>query len=231
MKPRIDVLKVKELERAIETPGGGQDDVFTDGIIDIDKYNNAALRILWVLKEAVSDYVATKYDLELIETNIVNRSFARTLENIGYVSYAILNDLKTWEDIPGIYDGAAESLKQIAIINVKKSMGEVASNSGVIMRAFEENKSLVFQQIAVYNPDIVIMGYPYACEAIVDQIIDHFEPNPGPMKSCGDCGHLLGKNWLYLWVYHPAKPGNGKRYCEEILGAIEEYRTSLRNLQ
>ena len=101
-------------------------------------------------------------------------------------------------------------------------MGETASKDNkVIVGAFEKNKTLILEQIETYDPDVVIMGFPEACETIVSQVIDHLEPQSLTSKHVGACAYFSGKRRTYLWAYHPGKPGNGETYCEEILHALE----------
>jgi hypothetical protein len=234
MKPRVDALCVERLKNLVSEQDGGEYGVFNDGIIDVGRYNDSKLRILWVLKEAVSDYGRGQYDLDLIEKNSEDNCFCLTLRMMAYVSCAILDGITTWKDIPELDRGSDVALKQIAIINVKKTPGGRSSSSDAIVKAFGENKGLVLGQIEVYDPHVIVMGFPNACETIVTQIVDNFDQGLRQMAHCGDCAHLMGKRWLYLWAYHPSSPGNSevkqKRYCEDILRAVALNRPGLESL-
>ena len=45
--------KAADLKERILLLDGGDYGIFSDGIIDVNHYNNANVRILWLLKEAV----------------------------------------------------------------------------------------------------------------------------------------------------------------------------------
>lgn len=222
MKTDVHHSKVAELRDKILNLDGGDYGIFGDGIIDVHHYNSANVRILWLLKEAVGDYAATEYTLSLIQENIDRQSFCPTLRVIAYVSHGILSGTKLWREIPDLYNGAADSLKKVAIVNVKKSMGQTSSGDNrMIVEAFENNKNLILEQIETYDPDVVIMGFPGACQMIVRQVIDHFEPRSLTSKQVGDCAYFSGDRRTYLWPYHPGGPGKGEAYCEDIFAALE----------
>jgi hypothetical protein len=219
MKIKLDQLKHQEIDDAISGLDTGEYGVFYDGAIDLERYSLSVPRILWILKEAVGDYGEDRYSNQLIDKNIRNRSLCKTLRVIAYVSYGILKQKALWSDIPDLYNGAAEILREVAIINVKKAMGEVASRSnGSILRAYDENNKLLQMQMAFYDPDIVIFGFPEACSRIVHDIIRHDAPN-ALGHSLGECAYYLAPQRKFIWHYHPAKPGNGATYVEEILAA------------
>lgn len=224
----IDEKEVANLRSKIGDLDGGEYGVpFTDGIIDLEAYQAAKYRILWVLKEAVGEYSEKEYNLALINRISKERQVSSTLRNIGRISYAILNGITAYDRVPGIYDGSAESLRQIAVINVKKSMGsEQSLDSRAIVEAFSKNRDVVFQQIRAYRPDIVIMGYPEACKTIVEQIVAHFETPSREWEHIGECAYRVGKDCLYLWVYHPGF-SRGKKYYDGILSTIDKCREQL----
>lgn len=224
MKPKLDRTQHQELDNATSSLDGGEYGVFYDGAIDLERYSSSPLRILWLLKEAVGDYGADRYDNQLVDANIKNHSFCSTLRVIAYTSYGILMRKRLWSEIPGLYNGAAEVLREIAIINVKKTMGEVSSsNNRQIVRAFEENKALLQRQIDFYNPDILICGFPEACSGIVYDVVgqDIGHDNPKQIvQHIGDCAYFITPRKKILWHYHPGKPGNGETYVEEILASV-----------
>ena len=215
MKPKLNPNQYQELERSIRKLDGGIHGVFYDGAIDLDRYSLSNRRILWILKEAVGDYIANRYDNQLIDSNITNRSFCPTLRVVANTSYGILMHKNLKSEIPDLYNGPAEILREIAIINVKKAMGETSSPNGRILQAYKENKDLLLKQIRYYDPDIIIFGFPESCSEIIYDIIGPDARKHG--HQIGDCACFTTSQRLFIWTYHPAKPGNGAKYIEEIL--------------
>ena len=220
MKPNLDNNKHREIDDLIGNLSGEESRVFYDGAIDLNRYNLASQRILWILKEAVEDYGADRYNNQLIDDNMNYRTFCPTLEVVAYASYGILRRKSLWSDIPYIYDddGPAEALREIAIINVSKAMGESISPDSRILSAYQENKELIKKQLDFYDPEIVILGFPEACSQIVQDIIAQDGSIQGSGRV-GDCAYFVTPTRKFIWHYHPAQRGSREIYTEEILSA------------
>ena len=140
-----------------------------DGIVDIDRYLAAPLKILWILKEphdGSKDGVPTGggwlYREFLTQLNFYERVGVGnpTWEPITYVTYALLNGFLRWEQMDRIRDRPAmmDVLRSASFINISKLPGLTTSNPASIRRAYKRYCELLLQQITVYQPDVIIGG-------------------------------------------------------------------------
>lgn len=137
-----------------------------DGVINIEKYYNLPNnkpRILWILKEANAqgegwDYQDLLSTVRLTQTN--NHSSIISLRRVILSSYCILENCKMDGQLPNIYDvNVYKTAEEIAYININKLSGGVSSVSDRKMReCYSLYKEIVFKQISVYEPDIIIFG-------------------------------------------------------------------------
>ncbi len=186
-------------------------DIMRDGIIDLEKYNNSKLRILWVLKQNIgygySDYV------DQLTDNISEISNSPTWRRMAYVSYGLITGERDFDKVSGLnVNELAESLFETAIIEVNKELGETRSPDNVILDGFEQYKSLVFDQITAYDPDVIIIsmvGVGEALKPIVEDIYQYFtnqEYMIGGNEYAGDADVAwtpVGTK-SFLWTYHPS---------------------------
>ena len=220
MKVDLNKSQHDRIKQMIGAVDGEEYGVFYDGAFDVGRYSKSKIRILWVLKEAVGDYGVDEYNIDLIDSNTEKRTFCKTLEIVAYTSYGILNDKRVWNAIPSLYEGPAEALREIAIINVSKAMGATTSPNQRILRAYENNKLIIEEQLKYYDPDVIIFGFPNACSGIVYDIIENDGGNTKNRREIGDCAFFTSENRKYIWHYHPARRHLGDQiYVEEILEA------------
>lgn len=228
MKLNQNALKDIEADFARLEQNDTDNAIFEDGIVDLESYTSAPTRILWILKEAVDEYGSRKYDATLIDENIRHGQVCDTLRKMAYAAYGILNRKYSWEDIPEFCDGAGESLKQVAIINVKKTAGNPESDPGQILEAFDRFKELIFKQVDAYQPDVVIFGFPNVCERIVAGIYTHATGKDYDYlrdSTEEQLVYTVESNRLYLWWYHPAYPSlYDKKYFTKIVEHVRNFR-------
>ncbi|MCW0485334.1 hypothetical protein [Riemerella anatipestifer] len=197
-----------------------------DGIINPKKYISAKYRLLWILKEANSKMDSWSYIKNFKDKDwlyLCGKSIP-TLRRIIYASYGILRACE-WGDIPDAgNEKAFEPLEEIALINIKKIPGHGTSTSSEIQQAYYDYRSILKQQIDLYDADIVIFGntmnyfYKEDFEGLVQaekQITDyrtHF--------------YDTGKK-LYIHAWHPAARGRGftdKSYVTDLLGIVKNWK-------
>lgn len=176
-----------------------------DGIVDADVWKNEDCRILFLLKEAWHRKTmdGSEYDL------------AEDLREYGPWS-SMWNRVAEWtrgihltaEYKPAPYRSLEKKeanleLRKIAVINIKKSGGESRSKNDNLMTYVEEDYDLLYNQIEMINPNIIVCGYTF-------DFLNKVIYKKGE-KSIDKTGDNLCDNWHYKWknrividYYHPA---------------------------
>lgn len=118
-------------------------------------------------------------------------------------------------------DEANSYLRKIAVINVKKSHGESSSKYDDIMRFAEEDADLLYEQIKMINPDIIVCGYTFdflnkILERNGEQIIDKTKEN-----HC-DNWHYKWKDRIVLDYYHPAMQAPSLLLYYGVVGCFKD---------
>jgi hypothetical protein len=182
---------------------------YIDGIVNAEFYNDAEIKILWILKEVNHDGSLDDWNMPEILQDLktehgIEKGFEKTFAPIVHLSYGILNK-KTWSEVPYHYDepNIIDTLKYIAYINVKKTSGSSSIHYSSLENAYNENKVFLFNQINKINPDIIIYGGTfYLFEN--DNLI-----------------FLENKNIKHISAYHPSQRTiSHEKYYNEIYNQI-----------
>src|SRR5687768_12307014 len=135
-----------------------------DGIVDPVTYSSSDKKILWILKEVNSPEDDGGWDMREAIRNLktesgLKKGWDKTFSSIVYVSYGIIYK-KNWSEIPYLYDDPSiiDVLNKIAYINVKKVPGGSRTSPTELQLAYVVNRELLWDQIRVINPDIIIFG-------------------------------------------------------------------------
>lgn len=139
-----------------------------DGIVNLKKYLDASVKILWILKEANSPDNSIGYDMRPClatlhsekNPNNIHPDWRYTWTRVAYTTYGIF-EKKNRTNIPNISGNAQEVLKympNIAHINIKKFAGNSKTNDKEIRVFFDQYRSLLYEQIEIINPDVIIFG-------------------------------------------------------------------------
>ena len=223
---------LKRFEQQVDLPFkkdlGKQMSFVRDGILDVDKYMFAPVKILWVLKEPNSPGDDIGSDMRPCltslrsndDTNRIAPGWGHTWTPVAYTTYGIF-EKKNWIDIPDIRGNAQEVLKHmpnIAHINVKKFAGGSKTKDKVIKMFFDQYKALIYEQIEIINPDVIIFGstFKYFSDYFEDKEKIHEWP---PVYQSQDK--------LLIDTCHP----NGLRgfkmtqqeYCDHIIDTVIQW--------
>lgn len=117
-------------------------------------------RILWILKEA-NDFLGDLRDLLNNPEKLYQYSnWKATYGLVAKVSYGILNRLEwgQWADDVDKLVKEDRILQKIAVINVNKSGGGSTSDERILTEAAEKFHDIIFKQIELLDPNIVILG-------------------------------------------------------------------------
>ncbi len=202
-----------------------------DGIIHKKTYNKTTPKILWILKEA---HDPDKGDWDLREflhdrnrylLNYKSKKpggkiialWPRTWGLVIKVSYAIINNLKSLEEINLSLRSCASVLDSIAVINIKKESGVNRASPKELDHFIRkpENQNEIYDQIQEeIKPDIIICGGTY------DLIKKYGIAIPTDYQKDSDWGGLFN-NQMWIDAYHPNQSTiTHEKYFERINSVI-----------
>ncbi|HHX58123.1 MAG TPA: hypothetical protein GX710_08915 [Clostridiales bacterium] len=201
---------------------------YEDGIINLELFLAAKYRILWILKETNGDFSLDYFR----NATKLKRGTWKTWKNVGIASSLILeNDQSTKLD-PTTY------LKQIAIINLKKTPGKSSTKMGKFTDDYqstdnEDTRIIVQKQIKNINPNIIICGNVLSLLSNQLKFREALkvEPMLFPKKNNMYCFN----NVVFINAYHPCYPTlhsitlTSKKYCEIISNSVTKW-IELKNL-
>ena len=179
-----------------------------DGMLS-EEYNNAPVKIVWVLKEALYDGKLS----EQLEHAIKNKYFSFTWLTMAYSAYAVINGWTSaqWKEVPTLDQGVLEILRKVAVVNVKKEACTAPtglSDNAEIIAEYFANRDAIKKQILDLDAAVIVFGYPEKLRCIVEDIfknqtaIDyHIDKHFGDFAST--VAEVNGKRRLFLWGYHP----------------------------
>ncbi|HQL71113.1 MAG TPA: hypothetical protein PLA77_09790, partial [Bacteroidales bacterium] len=108
-----------------------------DGIVDLEKYNQAKYKILWILKEGNVDENDKEIERDICDEfrnnkHKENACAIPTFRKVIYASFGILYPEISWREIPSANSDGYEIIKEIAYINLNKYPGGNFSNKNTI---------------------------------------------------------------------------------------------------
>jgi len=172
-----------------------------DGIVNVQLYNESKMKILWLLKETYGDSgdysIGQKFANQNFEKELKS---SRMMKNIVHISYSLLNNFITWDDLLDVrrHPDIAKVLNQIAYINISKIPGESKSDARFLNTAYSLWRDVLLDQIEICRPNIAIFGGTY----------EYYKSDlsiPADEFKRMDYGkYALYNNTLYFDVYHPA---------------------------
>ena len=219
---------LKRFEQQVELPFnedlGKQMSFVRDGILDVEKYMAAPVKILWVLKEPNSPYdeigdmrpcLTSLHSND--DTNRIAPGWGQTWTPVAYTTYGIFEKMN-WIDIPDISGNAQEVLKHmpnIAQINVKKFAGKSTANDKEIKMFFDKYKALIYEQIEIINPDVIIFGGTF--HHFENYFIDKVKIQEWPPV-------YQSQDKLLIDTHHPNRSGmTQQQYCDHIIDAVIQW--------
>jgi len=212
--------EIKKVGRHFDRP------VIFDGIVNEIEYNKSDIKILWILKEANSTGENESWDMRgHINKNLktetgIRKGWSQTFKKIIYVTNGILNNLSWCDELyhPSYKPEVIDELKKVAYINVKKTGGGAKANPNEISDYYKFSKTLLFNQIEEFKPNIIIFGGTYK-----------FFKNDLNLKfnDFGSCKSALEKGTLYIDAYHPMYTIKEETYFNDILETVNLSKSKL----
>lgn len=179
----------------------------SDGPVDMDTWNDrsSGKHILFLLKEAYGDSEAWSLNNWLRETGPSSNIWYRVVEWTYGISNTSATKIARYspEDISfdRVEGESNEWLKQIAVMNIKKSGGRSSSDYREIMTYAEADKEELLKELELINPDIIV------CGGTADDL-DFLFDRTLKSETCDNWYYfnsfLGNKKRLIIDYYHPA---------------------------
>lgn len=128
-----------------------------DGLVNEKAYNNAEIKILFILKE-VNDPEGGGWDLRHF---IREGGRPQTWDNVARWVHGIRNidNVPPWDFYNEIdRNFRIETLQSICAVNLKKSPGGYTANNGTIWQVMQEDLNFLRRQFSIYKPNFVVCG-------------------------------------------------------------------------
>lgn len=200
-----------------------------DGIVNIELYQKAKFKILWILKEPYDDIEDDKpsgggwhFCKHFLSTDDFLHRIGRsrkTWHPIIYTCFGILNDFMKFDEMSWIRNKPemARIIRHIAVINVNKLPGFTRTyNYGNISSAYQEHNNILLKQIEVYNPDIIIGG------STLPLFYSDLQINSESLIKNGSLLYTIKANKLFIQAYHPAQTQiQQEQYVNDIINTTE----------
>ncbi|MBK8563522.1 MAG: hypothetical protein IPN76_09285 [Saprospiraceae bacterium] len=205
-----------------------------DGIVNLDEYLKADIKIMWILKEANSQgnnewsMRGALNDGYLINENGIRGGWGRTFNPIIYTTVGILSN-KNWGEINWVSDEPEliEILKKIAFVNVKKVPGNSVCDNEQMKSFYQQNKSILVRQIKLAEPDVIICGNTFWL--IQNELkIKDFTPVKNFSKEF-PINFFYSTKRMVIDAYHPNNRSVSQEdYCDSIIEAVIEWNKNFR---
>ncbi len=154
-KENVSISKSEEL--LFEKWEGGREGFVRDGVVSENDYLSSRLKIVFILKE-VNDLGGGDWDLRKF---IFKGGRPQTWDNItrwvnGIRNLDAIPDWKFYSEITKEF--RIETLKNICVMNLKKSPGTHTANHAAIKTVANEDKNYIRSQYSIYDADLTICG-------------------------------------------------------------------------
>lgn len=198
-----------------------------DGIVNVEKYLQSNIRIMWVLKEVNASEDGEEWNM--IDTikdwtgKPIPTEWRKTFDNILYVTNGILTST-AWEDQNNHYNdlNMTSQLQEIAYCNVKKIPGNSSTNMSNLKKYYKQSDKHILKQINELIPQVIIFGGTYD---IVEPDLDimHYSDHGDKNLSW-----YSTKDQIIINAYHPQNTSiSHQEYCDGIINAVLEWKSRM----
>ena len=217
----------------------------TDGPIEVEKWFGtncreypSDFRIMFILKEAYgNDTICrdlTQYRRE--ENSIMDMDAKEgrpTYKPMVIIANMLVNNAQYYDIDPSTRKAYSIFKECSAIVEAKKEYGKPDSKDSDIKKHARKNKSIIYRQVEVYNPNVVIM----CANNWYDGIFVNEKSN-GYEVFGDDIGYdniktisINGKEFkcfctdkrIYINAYHPSNRYSKEEYCTNIVEIVREW--------
>lgn len=197
-----------------------QREVMEDGILDLNRYCNAPIRILWILKQAphYGEYNLSEWLGRVVAEDHDFIPGSPTWRRMALVSAGLLRKVSFEEVKKFSRSELADCLMSTAIIEIQKELGDLRTTAVTLFDGYQKYGDLIKRQIKAYAPDVIIvgMGEEWMRKAIVEDLFSScsngvlFAVN-GENGGCNfnlreeqaDVAFVRAGTLSFLWTTHP----------------------------
>lgn len=195
-----------------------------DGVADVNAYLQSSPKIMWILKEPYDSINEktnepegggwTMMDDLKKQTNFpLKKSLPRTMQRIIYATVGIATS-DEYDNMAYYYQPEMfKYLFQIAYINLSKM--PAGTRSGDMTEKYRIWKDLIFEQIKLYNPEIIIFGGAF------QYMREDLHINKEPLAK-GLVDIYKQDNRLLVHAYHPGMMCSTKQYVDTMVRMIRK---------
>ena len=202
-----------------------------DGITDIQGYLASNPKIMWILKEPYDDFTITG------RSKGGNWSFTEHFQNddvwkdedmwklMIQINYAIHNDLK-WKELDYIEKNPemAEELRRTAYINVGKMPAEPTSPNNHMQDCYIIWKDILFEQIKLYKPDVIIFGYTFY---LFKEDLGITDKPVSTVAGQWFSNFYRKDDMILIDAYHPSRKGGEDGSHDYVTSIINAYKKAI----
>lgn len=225
------MVDVEELEsvtaeadrRARETGA----EALPDGVLDLALYEQAPVKIMWILKQDREDCQDGATYAERIRRAAKEQRVqsSPTWASIAYASYAILNGVEKFESIPDANE-CSKAMLSTALVEIQKELGDPTTSDQIVRDGYAKYGDLLSRQIKAADPDVIIVCLPEGLKDVVLSIRKDVFSLDDDGWSWGSCASSLCGRKLLLWAWHPSQRCIlRKEYVETIYERWAEFRS------
>jgi hypothetical protein len=141
-----------EYEQIIQSMRSIDSETIADGAVELDRYIQAKIKILWVLRETNG---GGSWDLrDFLKQPFSYNKWHSTFGSVAKISHCLLNNIKP-EDLNFDAKSVVKALKYIAVININKKGGgsRIGPSYELHSKRFVD---IIQSQIQLLSPELII---------------------------------------------------------------------------
>ena len=196
-----------------------RNNIIPDGIVNIGKYSESKIKVLYILKE-----VNGGKNWNLRDFLNINGGRFQTWNNIARWQYGIENfeEQNLWDKVEHIEEEfRKKQLRKIAVVNLKKVPGTETSEMSEIRKYAWNDRELLKRQISLYEPNIIVCCGTGEIVKEYKLVDNEFFKNW--TKSNSNLNFHLTKNErLIISHCHPQKRLGNKEKFSPLIKTVEE---------
>lgn len=201
-----------------------------DGIVDVELWRNQTIRPLFIGKEAYGDggWSITEHGLKNNPAEFCRKS-PRSWRKVSYISYALQNNLLPYANFQAVRhtDKVAESLRNIAFINVGKHGGARNTPATRLVKLYQQNRQFLHEQIELCQPNIIIGWNTLHLFESDTEFKARFGAKQVENPKIGNVRSWLAGNRLFIAANHPASRVAASSYVDTIVRIIQTHQHAL----
>jgi len=137
---------------------------------------------------------------------------------MAYISFSVNSGFPAYEQMDYATDNPeiGEALKNIALINIKKTPGGTSSWLPEIAEHYHKNRALLMEQVSLLAPQVIIGG------GTLGHFYDDFNLSDSSFNKERSSWFVEQQGVLYIHAYHPAHRRGKARYVDDIVSIIRQ---------